>query len=194
MDRRQFVLFGSLAGLASSGFASSWAHAEESERSYGGAFILEDQHGKAVLDEEFRGKFMLIAFGYTHCPDICPTLLMDMANVVNELGPEGASVTPIFVTLDPERDTPVVLADYVSSFSNRMVGLTGPSEFVADAARKYHIKYARQPGSDGDYSIDHTAAIFLMGRDGKFLERFNSGVKPAEMVERIRARLRETAR
>ena len=185
MDRRAVLL-----GACSLTLALTVGSAAEAEISYGGTFILVDQHGRPVTDENFRGKYMLIAFGYTHCPDICPTLLADMANAMTRLGPESGEITPIFVTLDPERDTPKVMADYVSSFSPRMVGLTGPEEYIASAAQKYHIKYEKHPEKNGDYSIDHTAAIFLMGRDGKFLERFSSGVKTDEMVERIRARLK----
>ncbi len=184
MDRRAVLL-----GACSFTLALTVASAAEAELSYGGTFILVDQQGRTVTDEIFRGKYMLIAFGYTHCPDICPTLLADMANALTRLGPQSEEITPIFVTLDPSRDTPKVMADYVSSFSPRMVGLTGPEDYIASAAKKYHIKYEQHPEKNGNYSIDHTAAIFLMGRDGKFLERFNSGVKIDEMVERIRARL-----
>jgi protein SCO1/2 len=188
MNRRRLLLAAPFALLP---FAGAFGQAPT--RDYGGAFILVDHHGKTVMDEAFRGKYMLISFGYTHCPDICPALLMDMANVVNALGPDGQSIQPVFVTLDPARDTPAVLADYVSSFSPRMIGLTGPEELVGDVLRKYRIKVQKQPSENGDYSIDHTAAIFLMGRDGHFLERFNSGVKTAEMVEAIRARLKADA-
>jgi protein SCO1 len=165
------------------------SRAEDASPSYGGAFILVDQHGRTVMDEAFRGKYMLVAFGYTHCPDVCPTLVMEMANALNRLGPEGAAIEPIFITLDPARDTPAVLADYVSSFSPRMIGLTGPEELIADVAKKYRIKYEKRPGANGEYSIDHTAVIFLMGRDGQFLERFNSAVKTDQIVERIREKL-----
>jgi cytochrome oxidase Cu insertion factor (SCO1/SenC/PrrC family) len=185
MNRRAVLL-----GAGSFMLALTVGSVAEAEISYGGTFILVDQKGSPITDENFRGKYMLIAFGYTHCPDICPTLLADMANAMTRLGPEGAEITPIFVTLDPARDTPKVIADYVSSFSPRMVGLTGPEEYIASAAQKYHIKYEKHPEKNGNYSIDHTAAIFLMGRDGQFLDRFDSGVKTNEMVERIRARLK----
>jgi cytochrome oxidase Cu insertion factor (SCO1/SenC/PrrC family) len=181
VNRRSFLLL--CATLPAPAFAQEQAE-------YGGAFILVDHRGSTVMDEAFRGKYMLVAFGYTHCPDVCPTLLADMAHVLAELGPEGATIQPLFITLDPSRDTPAVLADYVSSFSTRITGLTGPEELIADVARKYRIKVRKQPGVGDSYSIDHTGAIFLMGRDGRFLERFNSAVKPDEMVARIRTRLR----
>jgi protein SCO1 len=185
MDRRALLL-----GACSLTLALAVASGAQAELSYGGTFILVDQQGRTVTDESFRGKYMLIAFGYTHCPDICPTLLADMANALTRLGAESERITPIFVTLDPARDTPKVMADYVSSFSPRMVGLSGPEDLIASTAQKYHIKYVKHPEVNGDYSIDHTAAIFLMSPDGRFLERFNSGVKTDEMVERIRTRLK----
>ncbi len=185
MDRRALLL-----GTCSFALSLKVAFADDAEPSYGGTFILVDQHGRPVTDENYRGKYMLIAFGYTHCPDICPTVLATMANALNRLGPESDRITPIFITLDPARDTPAVLADYVSSFSPRMVGLTGPDEYVESVAKKYRIKYEKHPEKNGDYSIDHTAAIFLMGRDGQFLERFNDGMKTEDIVERIRARLK----
>ena len=116
-----------------------------------------------------------------------------MARVITLLGPEGASVQPLFVTLDPERDTPRVLADYVAAFSPRLIGLTGPEALIADVAQKYRIKVVKQPGKEGDYSIDHTAAIFLMDRDGKFLDRFPNGSTPEQIADKIRERIKVSA-
>lgn len=192
MNRRALLLGAcSFALVANAASAQDAAPAPNAAPAYGGTFILVDQHGRTVTDEDFLGKYMLVAFGYTHCPDVCPTLLMDMANALTRLGPDGAGIEPVFITLDPSRDTPAVLADYVSSFSPRMIGLTGPEESIASAAKKYRIKFQKHQEENGEYSIDHTAAIFLMGPDGQCLDRFNSAVKTEEMVERIRAKLKD---
>ena len=129
----------------------------------GGHFILVDQNGKTVLDEDYRGSFLLITFGYTHCPDVCPTTLQGMASALDILGPDGAKVRPIFITVDPNRDTPAVLKDYTESFGPRFVGLTGPEAYIADAAAKFKIKYSKVENATLGYSIDHTAGYFSYG-------------------------------
>lgn len=195
MDRRahpdrRALLAGVCALLLSAGAARAAEPGEDAPANYGGAFILQDQRGRSVTDEDFHGKFMLIAFGYTHCPDICPTLLATMANALNRLGPDGADITPVFVTLDPERDTPAVLADYASSFSPRMVALTGPQAYIDNVAAKYHIEFRKVPEAKGGYSVDHGAAIFLMGRDGRFIEKFSASVSAEVLADRLRARVK----
>lgn len=198
MDRRKALMaaFCALSQLRSAFAAEpqtpTAAPSTETPASYGGAFILIDHHGKTVMDEDFRGKYMLVAFGYTSCPDICPTMLTDLTHAVDLLGEEGAAVQPLFVTLDPARDTPARLADYVSSFSPRLTGLTGPEALIADVARKYRIKFTKVIGNDGAYSIDHTAAMFLMGRDGQFLDRFVNGTAPEKIAEKIRQRMKSS--
>jgi cytochrome oxidase Cu insertion factor (SCO1/SenC/PrrC family) len=189
MNRRS-ALLAALFALVQMTQAVAAEPQADAPRSYGGTFILVDHHGKPVMDEAYRGKFMLITFGYTHCPDICPTLLTDVARAVTLLGADGDAVQPLFVTLDPARDTPAVLADYVPSFHPRLIGLTGPEEFVADVAQKYRIKFEKQESKDGDYSIDHTAAIFLMDKDGLFLDRFANGTPPEKIAEKIRERMK----
>ncbi len=161
----------------------------------GAKFTLTDHTGEAVTDEDYRGKFMLIAFGYTFCPDICPTGLMDMAMVMKKLGKQADWVQPIFITIDPERDTPEVMREYVNAFHPRLIGLTGTPEQVAAAAKVSRADYFRtdspsdsKKGSD-DYSMGHTTSILLIGTDGKGLAVFNFGMAATvveEMVERIR--------
>jgi protein SCO1 len=156
----------------------------------GGPFMLVDQNGDSVTDEDFAGAFMLIAFGYTNCPDVCPATLMTMASVINVLGPEAAKVRPIFISVDPTRDTPERLKEYVGSFGARFVGLTGPDPFVANVAKKYGVTYAKVANPSGGYSVDHTAGIFLMGPDGTFVERFAYDISVKELAASIREKLR----
>jgi protein SCO1 len=156
----------------------------------GGPFALVDQHGKKVTDQDFRGRYMLIFFGFTHCPDICPAELQVISASLDELGPKAEEVVPIFVTLDPERDTPEVMADYVKNFGSRFVGLTGSPEEIADAAKAYRVAFSKfeNEGADdnGNYSIDHSAIVYLMGRDGEYLTHFNYGTPAAKMTEALR--------
>jgi protein SCO1/2 len=159
---------------------------------YGGPFILQDQNGKTVSDEDYRGKFMLLTFGYTSCGDVCPTILQSMAKVMDLLGEPSKEVQPLFISLDPKRDTPPKLREYVAAFHPRLIGLTGPEPYVAAAARKYRIKYQVVEGKNGDYSIDHTAVVFLMGPDGAFQERFSMNTTPEDMARRIAKRITDT--
>jgi cytochrome oxidase Cu insertion factor (SCO1/SenC/PrrC family) len=143
----------------------------------GGAFTLVDQQGRTVHDGDFRGKLMLIYFGYTFCPDICPTTLTQVAQVYGGLTPEQqAQVAPIFITVDPERDTVAQMAEYVPSFSPALIGLTGSKEQVAAALKAYHV-YARKAGSGDNYGVDHSSILYLMGKDGRFLRHFDANAK-----------------
>lgn len=155
----------------------------------GGTFILVDQNGKTVTDETYQGSFLLVAFGYTNCPDICPTTLFNMERALDFLGADATKVRPLFISVDPERDTPAHLKEYMSSFGPTFVGLTGPAAHIASVAAKYGIKYAKVSNSTG-YSVDHTAAIFLMGPDGAFIERFPHDLDPESLASRVRRRLR----
>ncbi|WP_166298914.1 SCO family protein [Bradyrhizobium sp. 2S1] len=160
----------------------------------GGPFALTDQAGHARTDKEFRGKLMLIYFGFTYCPDVCPTDLQAIALVLDKLGPDGDQVQPIFITVDPERDTAAHLAEYVPLFHPRLIGLTGSSEAIRQMADAYKVYYARVPLKDGDYTVDHTAYIYLMDRAGNYLGFFPPGTSADRMVEIIRPRLAEPAR
>ncbi len=155
----------------------------------GGPFSLVDQHGKNVTDADFRGRFMLIYFGYTYCPDVCPTELQDMGLALDALGAAGDSVQPVFVTIDPERDTVAALAHYADLFHPRLVALTGTSEQVAAVAKAYGVYYARseaEPGaSEGEYLMDHSTFIYLMGPDGGYLARFPHGTSTDALAEGI---------
>jgi protein SCO1/2 len=147
----------------------------------GGPFALTDQYGAPRTDADFRGKFMLIYFGFTYCPDICPTDLQQMGLAVDRLGPPGEAVQPIFITVDPQRDTPEHLKDYMPLFHPRFVGLTGDAAAIKDAARAYRTYYARVDLDKSDYTVDHSAFIYLMGRKGEYLGFFPPGTS-AELL------------
>jgi len=140
----------------------------------GGPFTMVNHRGETVTEKSFLGKPMLLFFGFTFCPDVCPTELQVMAAALEELGDKGKDIQPIFVSIDPERDTPAVMAVYVSNFGDRFIGLTGSAEQVATIAGAYRIFYARQENKErpADYLMDHTSIVYLMGPDGKFLKHF----------------------
>ena len=154
----------------------------------GGPFTLVGRDGKPVTDQAFRGKYMLVFFGFTHCPDICPAELQVMAAALDELGPKANDIIPIFITLDPERDTPMVVSDYVANFSPRFVGLTGTPEQIAEAAKAYRVVYSKfqEDKASSDYSIDHSALVYLMGKDGEYITHFAYGTPASQMTEALR--------
>jgi cytochrome oxidase Cu insertion factor (SCO1/SenC/PrrC family) len=152
----------------------------------GGPFTLTDQTGRLRSDSEFRGKLMIVYFGYTFCPDICPTDLAAITQALDALGPAAESVQPIFITIDPERDTRL-LAEYVSAFHPSLVGLTGSPEEIRKLANSYKVFYAKvNGGKDGEYSIDHSGVIYLMGRNGEYLGFVPPQTGPAQLSEILR--------
>ena len=156
----------------------------------GGPFALTDHTGKSRTDADFRGKLMLVYFGFSFCPDICPTDLMAIGQAIDKLGPAGEGVQPLFVTVDPERDTAAHLAEYVPFFHPRLLGLTGDTAHIRDAARAYRVYYAKVV-IDGaaEYTIDHSGFIYLMDRDGKYLGFFPPGTPADRMAAVIEAHL-----
>lgn len=158
----------------------------------GGPFKLKDQTGRTRTDADFRGQLMLVYFGFTYCPDICPTDLQAIGLAIDQLGEDAKNVQPLFVTLDPERDTVEHLAQYVPLFHPRLLGLTGSIEDVSRTADTYRVFYKRVstgPKPD-DYTIDHSAFIYLMDRDGKYLEFFPPGTDAEKIVGMVRPYLR----
>ena len=155
-----------------------------------GSFVLTDQHGTRRTDADFRGKLMLVYFGFTFCPDICPTDLLQISLALNQLGLHGERVQPIFITVDPERDTPEHLHRYMSLFHPRFVGLTGDAIAIRDAARAYRAYYKKVEWDDGSgYTIDHSAFIYLVGSQGEYLRYFPPGTSADRLAETIRRRL-----
>ncbi len=149
-------------------------------------FLLEDPRGRSVTNEDFRGRFQLIAFGYTYCPDICPTTLVEMAAILKQLGEQADRLQPIFVTVDPERDTGKVLQTYTEFFDPRILGLTGSPALVRRAADNFKIRYAkvREPGND-NYSMDHSAGMILLGPDGEFVKKFAFATPVDDIVKAL---------
>jgi len=138
----------------------------------GGSFTLTDQSGHSRSDGEFRGKLMLVYFGFTHCPDICPLDLQKISQAMGKLGAKADQVVPIFVTVDPARDTPEVMRDYVASFDPRIVALTGDKAAIDRLVKDYRAYYQPDSGSGADYNVVHSSLIYLMGRDGRYLTHF----------------------
>jgi protein SCO1/2 len=151
----------------------------------GGPFNLVDQNSKPITDRDLKGHPFLVFFGFTHCPDVCPTTLFDVSEVLRALGPDGKGARALFVTVDPERDTPAVLKDYLSSFDPRVIGATGDSEAIASMIKSYRV-YAKKVPQDGGYTMDHTALVYLMGKDGRFVMPFNMKRTPKESAEDLK--------
>lgn len=155
----------------------------------GGPFSLVDHTGKAVTEKDYAGKYMLVYFGYTYCPDVCPTSLSIMAEALDQLSAdELAKVVPIFITVDPERDTAEVMASYVPNFHDKLVGLTGTTDQVKAAARAYKAYFAKvnEDDPDGNYTMDHSSTTYVMGPDGLYTAHFNHGTEAAIMAARLK--------
>ena len=154
-------------------------------------FSLVDHTGKAVTDEDFRGKWLLVFFGYTYCPDVCPTTLNEIAEVMERLGDKAAKVQPLFITIDPERDKADRMAEYVAAFDSRIVGLTGKPEQIKAAAESFRVYYEKSTGaetSDG-YLMDHSTALYFMNPDGEFEAFFSFNDDVEEIVSGVQKRL-----
>jgi protein SCO1 len=152
----------------------------------GGPFRLEDQNGKAVTDGDMKGKPFLVFFGFTHCPDICPTTLFDMSQLMKELGPDADRTGALFITVDPERDTQKVMKDYLSNFDPHVRGLTGDPSAVNAAIKAYRVYAKKVPLEKGDYTMDHTALVYLMDKNGRFVAPFDVSRTPAAEAADLR--------
>jgi protein SCO1 len=152
----------------------------------GGPFQLTDQNGKAFTDKNLKGKPTLIFFGYTHCPDVCPTSLFEISEVLRALGKDADKVNAVFISVDPERDTTAAMKDYLSSFDPHLEGLSGDPAETAKVITSYRVYAKKVPTKDGDYTMDHTALIYLMDRDGRFVSPFNLKRTPEEAVVELK--------
>jgi protein SCO1 len=191
--RLTHALNSALAGLALVGvlagptLGASPQPSKDAAAETGRKFTLVDQNGRTVTDEQFRGKWLLVFFGYTHCPDVCPTALNTMAETLDALAPARRDkVQPIFITVDPERDTPAVLKDYVGAFEGaNIVGLTGTPAQVNAAEAAYQVHAERHDTEDGDYTMDHSSMIHIMDPDGRFVSLIYTMMKPERIAERL---------
>jgi len=154
----------------------------------GGPFSLIDHKGKRVNEKSFAGKYMLIYFGYTYCPDVCPTELQVMSAALDTLGEDAKRIQPVFITIDPDRDTVSVLAEYVTNFHSSFVGLTGSEEEIRTATKSYRVYYAKAKDakSNKDYLMDHSSIIYLMNERGEFVKHFSFGVNPDDLATEIK--------
>jgi protein SCO1/2 len=152
----------------------------------GGPFALVDQDGKPITDADMKGKPLLIFFGYTHCPDVCPTTLFELSEVMHALGKDADGLRALFVTVDPERDTPAVMKDYLSSFDPHVRGATGNEQQIAQVEKAYRVYAKKVPTKDGDYSMDHSALVYLMDKQGRFVAPFSLKRPPAEAAAALK--------
>jgi len=152
----------------------------------GGPFKLTDQNGNSITDADLKGRPFLVFFGYTHCPDVCPTTLFDVSEVLRALGKDAGRAGALFVTVDPERDTPDVMKDYLSSFDPHLRGATGDRAAVDAAEKAYRVYAKKVPTQNGDYSMDHTALVYLMDKQGRFVAPFNLKRKPEDAAADLR--------
>ena len=154
----------------------------------GGPFRLENAAGRTVTDRSFRGRYMLVYFGYTHCPDVCPTTLANVAGALRELGPAAGRLAAVFISVDPTRDTPAVIGRYTALFSKRIVGLTGTPAEIARVAGEYHVYYKKHPDGPGklDYSVDHSSLLFLMSPSGQFIAPITASSSASELAAELR--------
>ncbi|OKO77724.1 electron transporter SenC [Bradyrhizobium sp. NAS80.1] len=191
MDRRRELLHLSALGRSLCGavlaillaISPPASRAATSSVTIGGPFSLTAPDGATVTDQTYRGKWLLVYFGYTFCPNTCPTTLLEIAAALARLGPDAAKVQPIFITVDPKRDTPDVMAQYTQSFDPRIVGLTGTPAQIAAVAQEYGVYYVAHKSGDGanDYTMDHSTYLYVMDPQGKFVQAFDADT-PADRI------------
>src|SRR4051794_36800374 len=193
MDRttRPLVIFAAFAGSLVVGLVIMlWAlgglRSVTAPAAIGGPFQLANQAGQVVTDGSLKGKPTLIFFGFTHCPDVCPTSLFEISEVLRAMGPDADRVNAYFISVDPERDTTDAMKDYLSSFDPHLKGLTGPPQDLAKVISEYRVYAKKVPLKDGDYTMDHTALVYLMDREGKFVAPFNLKRTPDEAASDLR--------
>lgn len=174
-----------------SGAALAFKGVDVTGQGYGGDFRLRGPDGKAATPKEFAGKIVVLTFGFTHCPDVCPTSLAALAAAMKALGEDSKRVRVVFITVDPERDTPAALAKYVTAFDPAFVGLAGDARATREAARAFKVFYQKVPGAKGDYTMDHSTGYYVIDARGRTRLMFRYGLPPADMAYDIRELLRE---
>jgi len=157
----------------------------------GGPFALTDQNEMLRTEKDFLGKYTLVFFGYTYCPDVCPATLAVMGAALDKLGGRGDKIVPVFITVDPKRDTPQKIKTYLASFGPRFVGLTGDAQAIANVAKEYRVYYREHEGENGgEYTVDHSGVIYLMDPSGKFISNYSLDTSPDTMAADLAKRLR----
>jgi protein SCO1/2 len=190
LSKRGLIISGIVAGLLVTGaLATIYARIgpTDSRPMIGGPFTLLDSTGHTVSNTAWPGQYLLVYFGYTYCPDVCPTTLNEVAGALDKLGPEAKRLQPLFITVDPARDTPSVMATYTAAFTPRLVGLTGTPDQIAQVAREYRVYYAKHktgPGPD-DYTMDHSSVLYLMAPNGKFIAVIGADQQADAMAAQI---------
>lgn len=176
-----------IVGLALAGGWIFWEFSQGGKASVGGPFTLTDQDGRTVTSDSLKGKPTLIYFGFTYCPDVCPTSLLLMETAIERLGPDAAQkVNLVFITIDPERDTPQLLKGYVPNFGPTFIGLTGTPQQIADVARAYRVYYQKVPGKDGGpYLMDHSSIVYLLDRNGRVVSFFTHEAKAEQIAAAV---------
>jgi protein SCO1/2 len=167
-------------------FASHFQGNGPGASAIGGPFKLIDDNGKPITDQDLKGKPYLVFFGYTHCPDICPTTLFQLSEVMRALGKDADKTHALFITIDPERDTPAAMKDYLSSFDPHVIGATGNVKAIDVTEKEYRVYAKKVPGDNGDYSMDHTALVYLMDKQGRFVAPFSLDRKPEAAAADLR--------
>jgi protein SCO1/2 len=178
-------VFGAVALLMAVAVVFMPRDGQQAAAAVGGPFSLVDQDGKAFTEKDLLGKPSLVFFGFTHCPDVCPTTLYEITQVYQQLGAKGDKVRAVFVTVDPERDTPDLLKTYLSSFDPHIVGLSGPRPSIDGIMKAYRVFARKVPGENGNYTMDHTALVYLMDAKGRFVGAFNLQKSPAEAAKEL---------
>jgi len=188
---RGFLLALAACCASSSGAAFAFKGVDVTGQGYGGEFRLLGPDGKARTPKDFVGKVLVLTFGFTHCPDVCPTSLAALAAAMKVLGEDSKRVQVAFITVDPERDTSAVLARYVSAFEPSFLGLAGDAGATREAARAFRVFYQKIPGSKGEYTMDHSTGYYVLDARGRTRLMFRYGLPPEDMAYDIRELLRE---
>jgi cytochrome oxidase Cu insertion factor (SCO1/SenC/PrrC family) len=184
--RRKFAALAVATICLAAGLGFLTAHQRESRLDQRD-FVLSDTNGHEINLAAFHGKWALLFFGFTNCPDVCPTALLNISNTLKAMGPAADALQPVFVTIDPERDTPSVLKDYLANFDPRIIGLTGTPAQIAAMAKLYQVYYRKQPLSDGSYSMDHSTAFELISPDGVYIRAFRPDDDPGDFAAELSA-------
>ena len=177
------VLVVAMVAVAAAYFSRTWRADAPAASLIGGAFKLTATDGRVIADVDMKGEPFLVFFGYTHCPDVCPATLSEISDVLAKM--PGKPIKALFITVDPERDTPAIMKDYVSNFDPRIIGLTGDRPAIEKVERAFRVYARKAPQDNGDYTMDHSAIVYLMDAKGRFVEAFNLDRKPEESAKEL---------